>query len=124
MKPSPMTNEGTYAKGLAGESQAVLYLQKQGMQLVHKRYHASGGEIDAVMRDGDTLVFVEVKLRYTGSSGDGLMAVTAQKQRRIIKAALYYLAEHDHDGSVRFDVIEITSDGIQHIKDAFQGKEF
>ena len=50
------------------------------------------------MREGDTLVFVEVKLRNTGTSGEGLMAVTTKKQRRIVKTALYYLAEHDHDG--------------------------
>ncbi|HPF87835.1 MAG TPA: YraN family protein [Candidatus Limiplasma sp.] len=114
----------TYEKGLAGESQAVQYLQKQGMLLLHKRYRAPGGEIDAMMTDGDTLVFVEVKLRQTGTSGDGLMAVTTKKQRRIVKAALYYLAEHDHDGPIRFDVVEVTGEGIQHIKDAFQGKEF
>ena len=114
----------TYDKGLAGESQAVQYLEKQGMQLVRKRYRASGGEIDAVMREGDTLVFVEVKLRNTGTRGEGLMAVTQGKQRRIVKTALYYLAEHDHDGPVRFDVVELTSNGIQHIRDAFQGREF
>jgi putative endonuclease len=116
--------DGTYQKGLAGESRAFAYLKKLGMQLVHKRYRSPVGEIDVIMRDGDTLVFVEVKLRYTGSTGDGLMAVTRKKQRRIVKTALYYLAEHDHDGPVRFDVVEITGDSMQHIKDAFQGKEF
>ena len=114
----------TYKKGLAGESQAVQYLEKQGMTLVHKRYRSPAGEADLIMRDGDALVFVEVKLRYTGTSGDGLMAVTPKKQRRIVKTALYYLAEHDHDGSVRFDVVELTADGVQHVKDAFQGREF
>ena len=114
----------TYDKGLAGESQAVQYLEKQGMSLVHRRYRAPGGEADIIMRDGDTLVFAEVKLRYTAGRGEGLMAVTSKKQRRIVKTALYYLAEHDHDGPIRFDVVEVTADGIQHIKDAFQGKEF
>ncbi len=116
--------ERTYDKGLAGESQAVQYLEKQGMRLVHRRYRSPGGEADIIMRDGDTLVFVEVKLRYTGSRGDGLMAVTTKKQRRIVKTALYYLAEHGHEGPIRFDVVEVTADGIEHIKDAFQGREF
>ena len=116
--------ERTYDKGLAGESRAVLYLQKIGYRLVHKRYRSLYGEVDLIMRDNDTLVFVEVKLRYTGRSGDGLMAVTKKKQRRIIKTALFYLAEHDHDGSIRFDVIEETGDGVRHITDAFQGSEF
>jgi putative endonuclease len=114
----------TYDKGLAGESRAVSYLLQKGYALVHKRYRAPGGEADLIMRDGDTLVFVEVKLRYTGSAGDGLMAVTKKKQRSIVKTALYYLAEHDHDGPVRFDVIEETAGGIRHVKDAFQGREF
>ena len=114
----------TYDKGLAGEGRALAFLEKLGMQLVHRRYRAPGGEVDIIMREGNTLVFVEVKLRYTGSIGDGLMAVTRKKQRRIIKTALYYLSEHEHDGAVRFDVVEETSSGIQHIKDAFQGSEF
>ena len=116
--------DGTYAKGLAGESRAVQYLQKKGMRLLHRRYRASGGEIDLVMLDGDTLVFVEVKLRKTGTSGDGLMAVTAKKQRRIINTALFFLEENEHNGAIRFDVVELTADGIQHIRDAFQGKEY
>lgn len=118
-----MTDQ-TYDKGLAGESQALRYLEKQGMRLVHRRYRAPGGEADLIMRDGDTLVFVEVKLRSTGAAGDGLLAVTKKKQRRIINTALYYLSVNDHDGPVRFDVVEETAGGIRHIKDAFQGKEF
>jgi putative endonuclease len=116
--------ERTYDKGLAGEGQAVQYLENQGMSLVHRRYRASGGEIDMIMLDGETLVFVEVKLRGTGREGEGLMAVTSKKQRRIVKTALYYLAEHDHDGPVRFDVVEVTAEGVLHVPDAFQGKEF
>ena len=123
MKPFPMTDR-TYDKGLASESRALQYLEKQGMRLVHRRYRAPGGEADLIMRDKDTLVFVEVKYRQTGISGDGLMAVTRKKQRRIVKTALYYLAANDHDDPVRFDVVEETADGIRHIKDAFQGKEF
>jgi putative endonuclease len=114
----------TYDKGLAGESRALQYLEQQDMRLVHRRYRASGGEADLIMLDGDTLVFVEVKLRGTGAGGEGLMAVTAQKRRRIVRTALFYLAEHGHDGPVRFDVVEVTADGIDHIRDAFQGKEF
>jgi len=114
----------TYDKGLAGEGRALEYLEQKGMRLVHKRYRAPGGEADLIMRDGDALVFVEVKLRNTGATGDGLIAVTKKKQRRIIKTALYYLSAHEHDGPVRFDVVEETLGGIRHIKDAFQGKEF
>ena len=123
MKRSPM-NKKTYQKGLAGESQALCYLEQKGMRLVHQRYRAPGGEVDLIMRDGDTLVFIEVKLRMTGSAGEGVMAVTQKKQRRIIKTALYYLAAFDHDGPVRFDIVEETASGIRHIEDAFQGREY
>ncbi len=116
--------ERTYDKGLAGEGQAVQYLEEQGMRLVRRRYRVAGGEIDVIMLDGETLVFVEVKLRDAGRKGEGLMAVTVAKQRRIVKTALYYLAEHDHDGPIRFDVVEVTAEGVLHIADAFHGKEY
>ena len=59
----------TYQKGLDGESRAALYLQNRGMVLLQKRYRSPFGEIDLVMRDGDTLVFVEVKARANADAG-------------------------------------------------------
>ena len=117
-------NDGTYLKGLQGESKAVAYLENRGMVLLVRRYRSPFGEIDAVMRDGDTLVFVEVKARNTAHEGAGLLSVDRRKQRKLVKTGLAYMAEHACDCPVRFDVIELTSDGIQYIADAFTGSEF
>jgi putative endonuclease len=116
--------EGTYEKGLAGEARAVLYLQSRGMVLLQMRYRSPFGEIDAVMRDADTLVFVEVKARNTGGTGSGLLSVNRRKQAKIIKTARYYLTQQSYDGTIRFDVIELTRDGVQHLPNAFAGSEF
>ena len=61
--------DNTYRKGLDGESRAAVYLQNRGMVLLQKRYRSPFGEIDLVMRDGDTLVFVEVKARTNAGAG-------------------------------------------------------
>jgi len=116
--------DGTYEKGLTGERKAVEYLTKKGMVLLSQRYHSPFGEIDLVMRDGDTLAFVEVKARDTGREGSGLISITMRKQAKIIKTALQYMTENNCDCAARFDVIELTKDGIQYIMDAFVGKEF
>ncbi len=109
-----------YAAGLDGEQQALAYLTSLGMTPVGTRFRAEDGEIDLILRDGDTLVFAEVKNRPSGRSGDGLLAVTPAKQRRILHAAQAFL--NRWDGSpppVRFDVVEITRDGLRHIPNAF-----
>ena len=62
------------------------------MELLERRFHSPFGEIDLVMLDGETLVFVEVKLRTSGGAEAGQAAVTPQKRRRMVKAARCYLA--------------------------------
>lgn len=116
--------DGTYEKGLTGELKAVEYLINRGMVLLSQRYRSPFGEIDLVMRDGDTLAFVEVKARHTGREGSGLISVTRRKQAKIIKTALQYISENNCDCTARFDVIELTQDGVQYIIDAFVGSEF
>ncbi len=111
-----------YQKGISGEEIARSYLESRGMTFVQARFRACGGEIDLVMREGDTLVFVEVKYRPGGHAGEGLLAVTADKKRRLWRAALAYLARGGNmDVPARMDVIEITSDGITHIPNALIG---
>lgn len=108
-----------YQKGLVGEDLASEYLQKKGMVLLAKRYRSLYGEIDIIARDGSTLVFVEVKMRSRGKQGTGLIAIAPWKQKRLMQTASIYLAEHPPQGAVRFDAIEITSDGVIHISNAF-----
>jgi len=111
----------TYETGLRGEQQAEAYLAGKGMVCLERRYRGPHGEIDLVMRDGDTLVFVEVKTRKNGTSGSALYAVSPAKQRRIAGTAMGYLLKtHQLNSAVRFDVIEITPEAVLHIPDAFQ----
>ena len=104
--------------GLQGEKQAASYLRRQGMRILEKRFRPPHGEIDLIVRDGDTLVFVEVKARPNSAEGQGLIAVNAKKRGHLRYAAQYYLQAHPWS-QVRFDVIEISAMGLQHIKNAF-----
>ena len=117
-------NEQTSEKGLAGERQALAYLRQHGMRPVCQRYRCPYGEIDLVMLDGECLVFVEVKSRPRGRAGDGMAAVTPAKRRRMAHAALAFLAQREYQGcAARFDVVEITRDGLRHVQDAFRSGE-
>ncbi len=113
-----------YDSGLRGEAQAEAYLTGLGYVTAARRYRGGDGEIDLILRDGETLVFVEVKARPAGQAGEGLAAVTPAKQRRMTHAALQYLTEREAFGCpVRFDVVEITAAGLRHVPDAFRPRE-
>ena len=107
-----------FGKGLLGEMRARRYLQRQGMRFLRGRYRAAHGEIDLIMKDGETIVFTEVKYRSDGMPGSGVRAVDADKRRRLKQAAGVYLSLYPAD-DVRFDVVEITRSGIRHIRSAF-----
>lgn len=109
-----------YDAGLTGEMQAENYLTQRGMLCLARRYRAQDGEIDLIMQDDGILVMVEVKYRPRGRKGDGLLAVTPAKQRRMAHAAQAFLLEGEwKDHPVRFDVVEITASGVLHIPNAF-----
>ena len=112
--------EGTYEKGVAGEEQALEYLLKRGMKPLCRRYHSPFGEIDLIMLDGDVIAFVEVKLRLTGGVGSGARAVSREKQRKIIKTARLFAQERALDAMMRFDVLEISREGVWYIQNAFE----
>ncbi len=92
--------------GKWGEEQAAAYLQGQGLRLVERNYRCPLGEIDIIARDGDCLVFCEVKTRSSSRYGLPQEAVAWSKQQKIIKVASWYLGDREAD--VRFDVIAIT----------------
>ena len=109
-----------YDKGRSGEEAAERYLVSLGMVCLARRYRGWDGEVDLILRDGDTLVMAEVKYRPLARRGEGLSAVTADKRRRLAHAAQAYLAERElTDAPVRFDVVEITGDGLLHLPNAF-----
>lgn len=109
-----------YEKGLRGEQEACRYLKRKGMKLVASRVRLGRGEIDLIMKDKDTTVFVEVKYRPQGEAGEGLWAVTPDKRRRLCRAAALYLESNGlWDTPARFDVIEITAQGVHYVPNAF-----
>lgn len=112
----------TYETGLCGETTASEYLTRNlGMIQMEHRFRTKCGEIDLIMMDGETIVFVEVKTRSSGEAGNGLSAVTIAKQKRITNAALLYLMKHKWmNRQVRFDLVEIHSNEILHVPDAFR----
>lgn len=112
--------------GLSGEEAAARYLAKSGYKILVKNYRCKLGEIDIIARDGEDLVFIEVKTRSGLSHGSPAAAVNTRKQRQISRAAQCYLAEQTlFDSPARFDVISVLFDGtnperIEHISDAFE----
>ncbi|MCH8544358.1 MAG: YraN family protein [Alcanivorax sp.] len=99
-------------QGSAAEQAAERWLQQQGLRTVQRNFHCRQGEIDLIMRTGNTLIFVEVRLRTSPEYGGALASVTPRKQRRLIHAARYYLARHPscHDMDCRFDVLGMAPD--------------
>ena len=111
--------------GERGEAIATAYLKGQRFTIVERNFRCKGGEVDIIAREGNTLVFVEVKTRRTLTFGPPQLALTPFKQRQISKAALTWLAKKKQFGaSARFDVIAIVVPDhqvpqIEHIRNAF-----
>lgn len=109
--------------GLFYEQQAADYLIRQGLILVEKNFVIRGGELDLVMRDKQTLVFVEVKYRDNPRHGHAAEMVTKQKQKRLIRSAMIWMKKQHlnvHNTDFRFDVVAIQDSGrhIEWIKNA------
>lgn len=95
--------------GRRGEDAAALYLARRGYDILERNWTCFAGEADIVARDGETLVFVEVKTRSSVEKGFPAEAVDVPKRERYEKIALAYLAERDFsDIPVRFDVVSIV----------------
>lgn len=104
------------------ETMASEYLEQKGYTILERNYRNPHGEIDIIARDGDVIVFCEIKYRTGNRYGTPLEAVDIRKQRRISKVALYYTAGSRAPQNVfyRFDVIGIDGEGrIEHIENAF-----
>ena len=112
--------------GSQGEQIAEQYLRKQGLQYLNRNANYRFGEIDLVMLDKDTIVFIEVRVRSNPHYGSGAESVTFNKQRKLIKAAQLWISQNRRyaDRNFRFDVISLTSGGEINdclwYKDAFR----
>lgn len=97
------------ALGEWAESEAAAYLERQGLETLTRNFRCRLGELDLVMRDGDVVVFVEVRCRTDSRFGDALESVTHAKQRKLMAAARAYLARHRlGDSPCRFDVVSVA----------------
>lgn len=107
--------------GARGEAIALTYLEKLGYTLLYRNARFGHDEIDLILRDGNTTVFVEVKARSSARFGLGREAVDARKQMHLIRAAQAYLMENGADIAARFDVVEVDlrTGGVVHIPNAF-----
>ena len=107
--------------GAQGEQRACEYLEQKGYSILHRNFRTPYGEIDIIAQMGQMLCFVEVKTRNSSAFGAPRLAVDKRKQQHLISAAQVFLqlAESNYE-ALRFDVIECTPDGVNHLEDAFR----
>jgi putative endonuclease len=106
--------------GQAGEDAALAYLQQQGLALVMRNFRCKSGEIDLIMQDQGSLVFVEVRKRASGDFGGAAASITPAKQRRLLRTAQYYLLRYRTQPACRFDVIAIDGERMTWLKNAIE----
>ena len=107
--------------GDRAEQLAAEYLRDKGLAVIESRYRCRWGEIDLILRDRDTVVFAEVRLRHSKTFGGAAYSVDRRKQARIIATARHYLAG-TKEAACRFDVVlldRIEPPRIEWIRDAF-----
>lgn len=116
----------TQQRGRFYESLAWQHLKKAGLKLVARNFRIPGGEIDLICRDGETLVFVEVRYRACIDYGTSAATVTRTKQQKLRRAAYHYLQKNGLYEKIpcRFDVVGVTHQQDMHcsfdwIKNAF-----
>jgi putative endonuclease len=129
----PVTDASRKALGRRGEDIAAAYLEGQGYSSIARNWRTRAGELDLVARDGEWLVFVEVRARRCGPPGSEPAfgppedSITPRKQQRLVTMADTYLFENPWDGPWRIDIIfmECKADGsvlrLNHLRDAVSG---
>ncbi len=108
--------------GAAAEAAAWQRLQRCGLRLLRRNYRVRCGEIDIIARDGEVLVFVEVRLRVQAGHGGAAASVDARKRARIVRAARYFLGGPGAawaQAPCRFDVVAIDGSQLRWIRNAF-----
>jgi putative endonuclease len=120
-------------KGNYVETQAAAYLSREGYEIIARNYAYQGGELDIVAKQGETVVFVEVKSVWNAGEGNPAARVNAAKQKKIWKTACHFLftkkefAPKGFDQPCRFDVLSarVYQKPLQfvHFKNAFEGSQ-
>jgi putative endonuclease len=105
--------------GDAAEDRAAAYLAARGYQIVERNFRAKVGEIDIVARQGEVVVFVEVRSRTGARFGLPQETIGRDKRRKLLRAAQLYAQARGLDCPLRFDVVAEGPGGLEHIEDAF-----
>lgn len=108
--------------GDAWELKARRWLESKGLRFVAANVRGRGGEIDLIMKDGQTIVFVEVRFRQSSRFGGAAASVTLAKQQKLLQTAHLWLARHNGSFDTvdcRFDVVAFTGSAIDWLKNAF-----
>lgn len=114
------------SSGTESEDRALRFLESKGLQLVARNWRCRLGELDLVLRDGDTIVVAEVRGRSRPEFGGGAESVDWRKQQRIARATQQMLARRRDlaDRPLRFDIVALDgSGGIQWLQGAFEASE-
>lgn len=111
-------------QGKFAETLAQRLLESNQLRLLQKNYHCRYGEIDLVMQDKNTLVFVEVRFRKSDKFGGALESIDTKKQNKLRITAQHYMQKHNNTLNARFDVVTLSSltdkNKIDWIKYAFE----
>ena len=130
MKSEVSRKSSLQISGQAAEQVALEHAQHHKLRLIARNFNVRGGELDLVMLDGTTLVFIEVRLRNRNGLVSALESVNPSKQRRLIHAAQCFLAAHPEHAArpCRFDVIGILhgngSQSLEWRKNAFEANSY
>ncbi|MBL8485862.1 MAG: YraN family protein [Rhodocyclaceae bacterium] len=112
---------GRQAAGALAEDAAARYLEGRGLRVAARNFRVRGGEIDLICRDGDAIVFVEVRSRSQAGYGGAAASITARKQARVVLAARHWLAAHPAEARrpCRFDCVCLDGGRLEWLRDAF-----
>ena len=115
------TPAAALSPGARAEALAATFLERQGLSLLERNHRCRGGEVDLICRDGNCVVFVEVRLRRTDAHGGAAGSITPAKRRRLILAARHWLAGRP-EMPCRFDAVlldRLDTGAIEWVKNAF-----
>lgn len=103
------------------EQQVAAFLEKNGFQILEQNFRCRSGEIDLIAKDGEYLVFIEVKYRKTSSAGSALEAIGPKKVKQVHKVAEFYLYKKKYPENMpcRFDAAGVDGEQLTYIKNAF-----
>ena len=116
----PARLSGKQTQGRRWEQEALSHLERHGLTLVEANFRCKVGEIDLVMRDRATIVFVEVRQRANRKHGGAAASITPAKVRRLVRAAQFYLLRYPTTPPCRFDIIAIDGGELDWLRNAIE----